>query len=223
MKVKERMRDNVITVNLDSNLIEAFHLLKENNIRRLPVMNKGKVVGIITLSDLNKAAPSTATSLSIHEINYLLIKTQIKDILPKNQVVITIGPENYIETAAKLMRKNTISSLPVIDGKGSLVGIVTETDIFDALIEILGVKRTHSRIDFYTAEKKGALAEITGMITAKDKNIINTVAYYDEKKGLYKLILRLEELEVDDVIKELKDRGYEVESVIVRHEEWLDA
>lgn len=218
MKVKERMKEKVITVDLDSSLTEAFYLLKENNIRRLPVMNKGKVIGIITISDLNKAAPSTATSLSIHEINYLLIKTKIKDILPKKQKVISIGPDNYIETAAKLMRRNTISSLPVIDEKGKLVGIVTETDIFDALIDILGVKRTHSRIDFYTTERRGALAELTGIIADKDKNILNTVAYYDEKKGLYKIIFRLEELNVDDVVQELQDRGYEVESVIVRQE-----
>ncbi len=219
MKVKERMNKNVITVDLNSSLTEAFQLLKENNIRRLPVMNKGRVIGIVTISDLNKAAPSTATSLSMHEINYLLIKTKIKDILPKKQIVITIGPENYIETAAKLMRRNNISSLPVIDENGNLVGIVTETDIFDALIEILGVKQAHSRIDFYTYERRGALAEITGMIAAKDKNILNTVAYYDESKNLYKLIFRLEELNVDDVVKELENRGYEVESVIIRQEE----
>ncbi len=221
MKVKERMTEKVITVDLDSSLTDAFYLLKENNIRRLPVMNKGKVVGIITLSDLNKAAPSSATSLSVHEINYLLMKTKIKDILPRKQKVISISPDNYIETAAKLMRQNRISGLPVIGEKNQLAGIVTETDIFDALIDILGVKRTHSRIDFYTSERQGALAEITGMIAAKGKNILNTVAYYDEKKALYKLIFRLEELEVDDVVEELKNRGYEVESVIVRQQNEL--
>ncbi|KUG04745.1 cbs domain protein [hydrocarbon metagenome] len=218
MKVKERMTEKVITVDLECSLTEAFFLLKENNIRRLPVMDKSHLVGIITLSDLNKAAPSTATSLSMHEINYLLMKTKINDILPKKQKVISISPDNYIETAAKLMRQNRISGLPVISENGTLAGIVTETDIFDALIDILGVKRTHSRIDFYTSERQGALAEIVGMIAAKGKNILNTVAYYDEKKGLYKLIFRLEELEVDDVLQELDMRGYEVESVIVRQE-----
>jgi acetoin utilization protein AcuB len=218
MKVKERMTGNVITVDLDTSLNDAFQLLKENNIRRLPVMSKGKVIGIVTISDLNRAAPSAATSLSIHEINYLLMKTKIKDIIPKKQKLISIKPDTYIETAAKTMRINHISSLPVIDDNGKLVGIVTETDIFDALIDILGVKRIHSRIDFYTMERQGTLAEITGMIAAKGKNIINTVAYFDEKKGLYKLIIRMEELEVDDVIQELKKRGFEVESVIVREE-----
>ncbi len=219
MQVKNRMSMNVKTVTPETSVSEAFYLMKECNIRRLPVVVKGKVVGIVTLSDLNKAAPSSATALSVHEINYLLEKTKIKDILPKNQKVITIGPDNYIETAAKRMRQNTVSGLPVIDKDGKLVGIVTETDIFDALIDILGVKTDHSRIDFYTAERQGALAEITGMIASKGKNIINTVAFWDEKKQMYRIAFRLEELEVDDVVNELKARGYEVESVTIHPNE----
>jgi acetoin utilization protein AcuB len=116
------------------------------------------------------------------------------------------------------MSENKISGLPVIDEQGKLVGIVTETDIFDALIDILGVKRTHSRIDFYVKERPGTLAEIADMIAEKGKNILNTVAYYDAKRDMYKLIFRLEELEVDDIVGELRARCYEVESVIVRQE-----
>jgi len=217
MKVRDHMTENVKTVGMDTNINEAFSLMKESSIRRLPVVEKGKVTGIITLSDLNQAAPSSATTLSIHEINYLLAKMKIKDIIPKKQKVITIGPETYIETAAKLMRKNRISGLPVID-KDQLVGIVTETDIFDALIDILGVKKTHSRIDFYTSDRPGTVASITGMIAEKGKNILNTVVFFDEKKGLYKMIVRIEELDCEDVIAELKNGGYEVESVIVYSE-----
>lgn len=218
MKVKDRMTENVVCVEMESSVTEVFYLMKEHNIRRMPVLSKGKVVGIVTLSDLNKVAPSSATSLSMHEINYLLMKTRIKDVLPKEQELVSIGPDSYIETAAKLMREHKVSGLPVIDDQGQLVGIVTETDLFAALIDILSVRRQHSRIDFYTSERQGALAEITGMIAAKGKNILNTVAYYDEKKALYKLIFRLEELEIDDVVQELEKRGYEVESVILRPE-----
>jgi acetoin utilization protein AcuB len=218
MKVRDRMSEKVRTVGMDTNINEAFSLMKENNIRRLPVVEKGKVTGIITLSDLNQAGPSSATTLSIHELNYLLAKTQIKDILSKKQKVITIGPNNYIETAAKLMRQNRVSGLPVVENN-QLVGIITETDIFDALIDILGVKKTHSRIDIYTADRPGTIADITSMIAKKGKNILNTVVFFDEKKGKYKMILRIEELDCNDVIKELENRGYEVESVIVSTEE----
>lgn len=218
MKVKNRMSENPLTVTLDTSIHEAMNLMKTNNIRRLPVVEKNKVVGIVTIVDLNQASPSSATTLSKHELKYLLAKTKIKDILPKNQKVITISPENYIETAARIMRENKISGLPVVDDKGSLVGIITETDIFDALIDILGVTRVHSRIDFYTADRPGTVAEITTMIAEKGKNIVNTVAFYDKKKDMYKMVIRLEELDCQDVVDALKERGLEVESVIIKQE-----
>jgi acetoin utilization protein AcuB len=214
MKVKERMTTGVITVNLDTSVTEAFRLMKENNIRRLPVMDANEVIGIVTMADLNQASPSAATSLSIHELNYLLAKTKIKDILPKKQQLFTVSSDSYIETAAKIMRKNRISSLPVIDD-GKLVGIVTETDIFGALIDILGVNESHSRIDLYVPSGPGSLAEITGLIAGRGINIINAVVYYDDKKFRYKTIIRIEELNCDDLVKELKNKGYEIESVIV--------
>lgn len=219
MKVRDRMSENLRTVTLESSVTEAFSLMKENNIRRLPVVDKDKVVGIVTLTDLNQASPSSATTLSIHELNYLLAKTKIKDILPKKQRLITIGPNNYIETAAKLMRENKVSGLPVVDENEKLVGIVTETDIFDAFIDILGVKRTHTRIDFYTSDRPGTIAEITGMIAQKGKNILNTVVFFDKKKSMYKMVVRLEELDCNDVVEALKDRGHEVESVIITQED----
>lgn len=218
MKVKDQMTTGVKTVQLETSVAEAFRMMKDNNIRRLPVLEKDKLVGIITLTDLNQAAPSTATTLSIHELNYLLAKTKIKDILPKKQKVITVSPESYIETAAKIMRQNKISGLPVIEN-GKLVGIVTETDIFDALIDILGVKKAHSRIDLYVRERPGTLAEITSVIAESGINILNTVVYYEDKKDRYKIILRLESLQNDELIKKFAAKGYEIESVIVRAEE----
>jgi acetoin utilization protein AcuB len=213
------MTENPHTVSLDSSVTEAFSLMKENNIRRLPVVDKSKVIGIITISDLNQATPSMATTLSIHELNYLLAKTKIKDVLPKKQKLITIGPENYIETAAKLMRINKVSGLPVIDDQENLVGIITETDLFDAFIDILGVYRPHTRIDFYTSDRPGTIAGITGLIAEKGKNILNTVVFYDKKKSKYKMVIRIEELDCQDVVEALKDRGHEVESVIITHPE----
>ncbi|MDD2585068.1 MAG: CBS and ACT domain-containing protein [Syntrophomonadaceae bacterium] len=215
MKVKDRMTRNVKTVELDTNINEAFRLMKENNIRRLPVLNKGQLVGIITLSDLNQAAPSSATSLSIHELNYLLAKTKIKDILPKKQKVVTVKPDNYIETAAKIMRQYTVSGLPVVEN-GQVVGLVTETDIFGALIDILGVQKPHSRIDVYAIDRPGNLAEIISIIAKHGINILNTVVYYDEKKDKYKIILRIEALECEKIAKEIETSGYEIESIIVR-------
>lgn len=214
MKVKERMTADVKTVNPDTSITEAFRIMKDSNIRRLPVMQGQNLIGIVTLTDLNQASPSAATSLSIHELNYLLAKTKIKDILPRKQQVFTVSSHNYIETAAKIMRQQQISGLPVVDD-GQLVGIVTETDIFDALIDILGVKQPHSRIDLYVPSGPGSLADITGIIASHGINIINTVVYYDEKKFRYKVIIRIEELNGKEIAEELNKKGYEIESVIV--------
>ena len=180
MKVRDRMTVNPKTIDLKTSVTEAFTLMKENNFRRLPVMDKGKVVGIVTLGDLNQATPSAATSLSIHELNYLLARTKIADVLPTKQKVVTIGPDDYIENAAKVMRHHTISGLPVLD-QGKLVGIVTETDIFDAFIDILGVKSDHTRIDCYIEERPGTISAITKLFGEKGMNIINTVVYFDER------------------------------------------
>lgn len=217
MKVRDRMTENPITIDLNACVSDAFALMKEHNFRRLPVMDKGKLVGIVTLGDLNKATPSMATSLSIHELNYLLARTTIKDVLPLEQEVVTVSPDTYIETAAKIMRQHTVSGLPVMEN-GKLVGMVTETDIFDSFIDILGVKTAHTRIDCYIAERPGTIGEITTLFGNKGMNIINTVVYFDERKKRYKLILRAEELNCDEVLAELRQRGYELESVIVYKE-----
>ena len=214
MKVKDRMSTNVMTVQMDSNLTEAFRIMKENKIRRLPVMDKDKLVGIVTISDLNRAAPSSATSLSIHELNYLLAKTKIKDILTKKQELLTISSDSYIETAARIMRHKVISGLPVVDD-GKLVGIVTETDIFDAFIDILGVKKPHSRIDVYIMDRPGTLVDLIGIISSKGISLLNTVVYYDEKKDKYKAILRVETLDCEAIVEDIKKHGYEIDSVIV--------
>lgn len=215
MRVRDRMKENVKTVELESGINDAFRIMKENNIRRLPVLDQGKVVGIVTLSDLNRAAPSFATSLSIYELNYLLARVKIRDVLPKEQQLLTIRSDTYIETAARIMRDNKVSGLPVVD-EDQLVGIITETDLFDALIDILGVHNAHTRIDFIVKDRPGPIAEVTGLIAARDINITNIVVYFDEKKGQYKVILRMEEPEFQPIIDEMTAKGYEVESVHVR-------
>lgn len=206
MKVRDKMTTKVVTIELESSINEAFRLMKENNIRRLPVMDHGKLVGIITLSDLNHAMPSAATSLSIHELNYILAKTTIKDILPKKQKLITVDAERYIEAAAKLMRENTISGLPVVEGD-KLVGIITETDIFDAFIEILGVNKPHTRIDVFIENRPGILADITRVFGERKINILNTVVYYDSIRDLYKAIIRVEALDCEEAIEEIKRKA----------------
>jgi CBS domain-containing protein len=126
--VKNWMTREVITITPETALPEAHRLMTAKKIRRLPVMDMGRLVGIITLGDVREAEPSGATSLSIWELHYLLSKLEIKEIMTPNPVTVT--PDTTISQAAKLMLDRKISGLPVVDPQGELVGIITESDIF---------------------------------------------------------------------------------------------
>ncbi|MGE5544893.1 MAG: CBS domain-containing protein, partial [Bacillota bacterium] len=108
MKVRERMSRDLAVVTPETSVVDAFQLMQERKVRRLPVMSKNKLVGIVTIKDLNKVSPSSATSLSIFEMNYLLAKTKIKEVIPKNMKVITIEADANVEKAAVLMRGHQI-------------------------------------------------------------------------------------------------------------------
>ncbi len=131
--VKDWMTKKVITVGPHTSTPDAGHLMRLNKIRRLPVVDKkGKVIGIVTRSDIREASPSDATTLSVWELNYLLAKLQVADIMTKNPV--TIHPDNTLMTAAKLLYKNKIGALPVVDDNNVIQGILTESDIFRVFI-----------------------------------------------------------------------------------------
>lgn len=129
--VKDWMTPDPITIDPTTTLPEANRLMKECGIRRLPVVEHGRLVGIVTLGDIREASPSTATSLSIYELNYLLSRLTVGELMTRDPISIT--PETSIEAAARLMLEHKIGSLPVVDGT-RVVGIITESDIFRLLV-----------------------------------------------------------------------------------------
>ncbi|MCL4463933.1 MAG: CBS domain-containing protein [Firmicutes bacterium] len=138
MLVKDKMTTQVITIGPQTTVPDALALMEEKRVRRLPVVEKDRLVGIVTLLDLVRASPSPATSLSIWELNYLLAKLPVKDVMAKK--LYTVKMDAPIDEAAALLRENRIGGLPVVDN-GIIVGIITETDIFAAFMEMLGVSR----------------------------------------------------------------------------------
>jgi CBS domain-containing protein len=130
--VQDWMTRKVITVDVRTTLPDAHKLMRTNKIRRLPVMDHGRLMGIITRSDIREASPSDATTLSVWELTYLLSKLEVRQIMTPDPV--TIAPEATIREAAKLMGNHKIGGLPVVDKAGQLVGIITESDIFRVLI-----------------------------------------------------------------------------------------
>lgn len=131
--VKSWMTKDVITIGVDTTLPEAHKLMTEHSIRRLPVIENGRLVGIVTRGDVREAEPSDATSLSIWEINYLLAKLRVEKIMTRQPV--TISPEATIGEAAKLMLEKKISGLPVVDNQNQVIGIITESDIFRMVVQ----------------------------------------------------------------------------------------
>jgi acetoin utilization protein AcuB len=209
MHVRSRMTRNPITITKQTTIAEALELMRKHNIRRLPVMEKDKLIGIVTDRDLSEVSPSPATSLSVFEINYLLAKMKISDVLPKHQEIFTIEPDAYVEEAAIIMREHKVSALPVLE-YGKLVGIITETNIFDAFIDLLGVKETGCRITLEVEDKPGILANVTEIIRSEGTNISRVAVFREEEKTF--LVIRLTTYDVAPIIRLLKNAGYKIHS-----------
>jgi acetoin utilization protein AcuB len=170
MFVGDRMSHPVISVTPETPIHEALVMFRQEGIRRAPVMKKGKMVGIISESDLLNASPSPVTSLSIWEINYLLSKVTVKQIMTKK--VITITADTPVEEAARLMVDKKIAGLPVVNN-GMVVGMITETDLFKIFLELFGARDKGIRVTALVEDKPGQLARITKAITDAGGNFIS--------------------------------------------------
>lgn len=215
MYVRSRMTKDPITITRQTTVAEALELMRRSSVRRLPVMDKGKLVGIVTDRDLSEVSPSPATSLSVFEINYLLAKMKVGDVIPKQQTVITIPPDALLEEAALLMREHKVGALPVCDD-GKLVGIITETNIFDAFIDLLGVRDAGTRITIETDDKPGVLADVTEVIRDYGANISRVAVFRGESEDKEKalVVIRLIAEDATPIANVLKEHGYNVISVI---------
>ncbi len=130
--VRDWMTADVITAEPKTLMLEAHKLMRQHNIRRMPVVQDGRVVGIVTRSDVRSAQPSSATTLNVWEMNYLLAQLEVKDIMSRD--VVTVRPDDSIRTAAERLHEHRIGALPVVDENGRLAGIITESDIFRVII-----------------------------------------------------------------------------------------
>ena len=208
MYVKNRMTKDPYTTTTSTPISDAVALLKEKGLKRLPVVDGEKVVGILTQSDIQKVSPTKATSLSIFEINYLLSKLTVKDAMTKK--IITIEATSLLEEAAVIMRENRIGTLPVVED-GKLVGIITESDIFDALIDLLGFKDQGSRITIEAKDIPGAMADIASTFKSFDINITHIAVFGGD--GVRDIILRCSTLETAELENKLNEQGYKVKHV----------
>jgi len=169
MLVGERMSHPVITIRPDMPIVEALNLMKREHIRRTPVVKDGKLVGIVSDKDLLNASPSPATSLSVWEMNYLLSKIKVKNVMTTD--VLTVTEDTPIEEAARIMADNKIGGLPVIRS-GKIVGIITETDLFKIFLELMGAREMGVRVTALVHEERGQLAKISQAVAEAGGNFV---------------------------------------------------
>jgi acetoin utilization protein AcuB len=175
MLVGERMTRNPVTITEDTSIDDALHLMRERKVRRFPILDKaGHLVGIVSDKDLLHAAPSPASTLSVYEMHYLLAKLTVKKVM--SSPVITVSPDMPLEDAARIMADNKIGGLPVLDGD-KLVGIITETDIFKILLELMGGRTSGLRVTVSLPDRRGNLAKLTQALADRGANIISLVTY----------------------------------------------
>jgi len=206
MYVRQFMTSQVFTVTPEESIADTLILMREKKIDRLPVLEKGKLVGFVTDGDLREVSPSPATTLSIFELNYLIAKTPIREVAMKK--VVTCHPDTQIEDAALLMREHKIGGLPVLE-EGKLVGIITGYDILDAFLDIMGSRSPGERVVIEAKDKTGVLLEIA--TTMKQFEVdVTSFAFYHQKDNYVQFLVHLQGEQVADVKVSLEEKGYRV-------------
>ena len=211
MLVGERMTKRPITTAPDTPIEEALKVMRESKVRRLPVLDKaGKLVGIVAEKDLLYVSPSPATSLSIHELHYLISKIKVQSVMTED--VITVTEYTPIEEAARIMADNKIGSLPVMrDGK--LVGIITETDLFCIFLELLGAREKGIRLTMLVPEQANTLATITREIAEMGGNIVSLGTFLGDDPTNRLITAKVTEVGKDELVSAMEAMGMEVVDV----------
>lgn len=172
MAVKDFMTRKVVYISPDTTVSHAADLMREQGLHRLPVIENDQLVGLVTEGTIAQVSPSKATSLSIYEMNYLLNKTKVKDVMIRD--VVTVSGYASLEDATYLMLKNKISILPVVDNH-QVYGVITDRYVFQAFLEIAGYGEEGIRVRFVTEDEVGVLGKIVSLIVEENLNISHTV------------------------------------------------
>ena len=207
MLVGERMSHPIISIAPDMPVHDALDMFKRERIRRAPVVKDGKLVGIVSDKDLLNASPSPASSLSIWEMNYLLSKITVSEVMSKK--VLTVTEETPIEEAARIMADNKIGGLPVMRD-GHVVGIITETDLFKIFLELMGAREKGVRITALIEEKPGQLAMITEAIAKAGGNFVAFGQFAGEDPSTRLVTFKVAGLTKDDAKKAVANVTKEV-------------
>jgi len=208
MRIRDVMTNNPVTVNSDTLVFDARKIMKEKNFRRLPVVDKGKLLGVVTLQDINEAVPPPTDSSSAHQYYSIYSKMKVKEIMKANPF--TVSPDTPFEEALKIGQDKKISSYLVVED-GKLVGIATESDLVRFITRVLGLQDEGARI---TVEGLGGkLGELQQVISTLDQHktaIISMMSFQKADKTDWMIILRLKTKNPEPIVNDLKKEGFKV-------------
>ncbi len=207
MRIRDIMSTNVVAVDEKTSIHDARKIMEAHKIRRLPVMKKDKLVGFVTTHMLLEAAPSQATALSIHELNYILAKMTVKDIMVKDPY--TISPDMPPEDALQLGQEMGYGGFPVVEN-GRLVGMVTESDIVRLMTRVLGVAKKGRRITIKAPAVFGNMQKIMNILDKNKIALLSLMSFKDPDEKEWLIILRLDSNNAEPVVKELTASGFNV-------------
>ncbi len=213
MLVKNFMTATVVTIREDQNLLEARELMRGKNLLSLPVVDDiDRLRGIITAVDIGRASPGDASTLSKYEANYLLGRLKVREVMSRS--VITVNADDTIEYVAYQLYKYRIHALPVVDENNKLCGIISQTDMFRAVVEMMNMNRGCTRMTLETADRVGVLAEVCNIFKENNINIISLVTKQNSD-GNTEITIRAD-LSVNgmDVIEHIREAGYDVQNVM---------
>jgi acetoin utilization protein AcuB len=206
MPVQDWMSKDLVTIDEDTSIMKASKVMKQNDIQHLPVLSKGRLVGIVSDRDLKEATPSKATTLDIHEMYYLLDKIVVKSLMAK--ALVTIAPGDTVEKAAAVMLKQHISALPVVDAQGSLAGILTKGDVFRAFVSISGIYQGPLALGLELPDEPGYIKQVTDVIRERGGRIASIMTRYEgAPEGFKRVYIRAKDVKDERALqKELESK-----------------
>jgi acetoin utilization protein AcuB len=206
MPVKDWMSKDLVTVDEETSIMKASKVMKQNNIQHLPVLKKGRLVGIVSDRDLKEATPSKATTLDIHEMYHLLDTIMVKSLMP--QQLYSIGSGDTVEKAAAVMLKYHISALPVVDAQGVLAGILTKGDVFRAFVSISGIYQGPLAMGLELPDQPGYIKQVTDVIREHGGRIASIMTRYEgAPEGFKRVYIRAREVKDEKALqKELESK-----------------
>jgi acetoin utilization protein AcuB len=218
MLIKDWMTKDPITITEDTSMIKAIHIMKDRRFRRLPVVSDGKLVGMVTDRDLKEASPSKATTLDVHELYYLLAELRVSEIMSRN--LLSVSQDDTVEHAAQLMLEHTISGLPVLDERGKVIGIITQSDVFRAFMDIAGLLQGGVQFGLRLEDRPGLIKEVVDLLRSRGARFVSLLSSYaTSKEGFRDVYIRVKNLSADAVAVAQKDLASRYEVLYVIGEE----